>query len=210
MTSGPQPTARVRRTTVSRADSGRRMWTGLLVVVAVVVGLVIGRSTVQDGAGIALRALEREVLPVVLDADAVWLGASGETGSVSGAIASLRAGDPGPVVAGAATWIAAYDTVLVRLVGVELPDPARPIQRQFVAGITLSRDAVEVLARAAEVPAGRHRADLVDEAVRLRMRSEQLVLAARASAADLDGSRRRIASLPAIPVFGAAAARGDA
>lgn len=174
----------------------------MLVVVALVLGAGIGRSLQPDPGTAAARALERDVLPVVLDADAVWLGPTADGVAVSAAIAALRAGDPEPVAAGATAWLAAYDTVLVRLVGVELPDPARPIQRQFIAGVTLSRDAVELVQRAAEVPPGRHRADLLDEAVRLRLRSEQLVLSARASVADLDGARRRIALLPTLPGLG--------
>lgn len=159
-------------------------------------GLAVGRSAVPDPGPAARVAVEASALPLALDADAIWTSGALGAPSVAEGIAALSAGDPSVVAGGAAAWLEAHDSVLVRIAGIELPGEARPIQRQLLVAIALSRDAIEVLERAAGLPAGAHRDDLVVEVLRLRQRSEGLLLAARASVDELDGARRRIA-LPA-------------
>jgi hypothetical protein len=191
--------------TVLRARLQRRIGARglvLVVVVALIAGAVVGRA-VTASMRVDLRgAIESSLVPLSLDADAVWMSGSDDRPSVVSAIAALRAGDPSPVLASSDAWLEAYDTILVRMVGTDLPGPSRSVQRQFVAAVTLSRDAVEVLARAAAVGEGPRRDDLLDAAVRLRQRSEQVLLSARASIDDLEGERRRVALLPPVRPFG--------
>lgn len=168
---------------------------------ALVVGLAVGRSAAPDPGSEARLAVERSALPLALDADAIWTSGALGAPSVAEGIAALAAGDAAIVRADLPAWLEAHDSVLVRLAGVELPAGARPVQRQLLNAVALSRDAVEVLGRAAEVGPGPHRDDLLLEVLRLRRRSEGLLLAARASVEDLDGARRRIALPASVPPF---------
>lgn len=196
MSAGPDRPPRARRL----GDRGRLRLVALTLL-ALVVGLVVGRSAAPDPGASARSAVERTVLPLALDADAIWTSGSLGAPSVAEGIAALSGGDAVPVLAHADAWIEAHDSVLVRLAGVELPPTARPVQRQLLASVALSRDAVEVLARAARVAAGGPRDDLLLEVLRLRRRSEALLLAARASVEDLDGAGRPIALPPSVPAF---------
>jgi hypothetical protein len=111
-----------------------------------------------------------------------------------------QAGAP-PDTATVAAWLDAHDTLLVRVVGADVPLAARGAQRQGIVAVTLSRDAVEVLGRAAQLPSGAARDELIAESMRLRLRSEQVILAVEASVDDLRGDRRRLSVLPQLPGF---------
>ncbi|MEY3020035.1 MAG: hypothetical protein RLZZ272_1019 [Actinomycetota bacterium] len=173
----------------------------VVTVGALAVGIGVGRTAVPDPGTEARLAVEATALPLALDADAIWTSGALGAPAVAEGIGSLVAGDPSVVGANAAAWLEAHDSVLVRLAGIELPATARPVQRQLLNAVALSRDAVEVLDRAAAVGPGPQRDDLIIEVVRLRQRSEGLLLAARASVEDLDGAGRRIALPAPVPPF---------
>jgi hypothetical protein len=171
-------------------------------LVALVVGGLLGRALTPGGEAEAGQAIETTVLPIALDADGIWTSSTEARPSVSEALVALRRdGDPAPVLAHRDTWLAAYDQALVRLAAGDLPPAARPVQRQLISAVTLSRDAVEVLAHAATVEDEVHRRDLTTEVGRLRDRSEQLTASARASVSDLAGNRTDVAPLPALRDF---------
>lgn len=171
----------------------RRQRLGILVTVAVgalLVGGMIGRTTAAGPEADARRAVEATVLQIALDADGIWTSTTDDRPAVSEGLVQLRGeGDPRLVERHLDEWLTAYDQAMIRLAGEDLPSAARPVQRQLIAGVMLSRDAVEVLGHAARVEDETARIDLTTEVGRLRMRSEQLIQSARASTADLDGSR---------------------
>ena len=183
----------------------RRQRLGLLAAVAIVallVGAVVGRTTAPGPEADARRAVESTVLPLALDADGIWTSTTDDREPVSEALVLLRRDDdPRLVERHLDDWLAAYDTALVRLAGEDLPPTARPVQRQLISGIALSRDAVEVLGHAAEVDDEVARRDLTTEVGRLRMRSEQQIQSARASTTDLDGSRTDLSPPPSLRDF---------
>lgn len=183
----------------------RRWHLGVLLTVAVLgllVGGVAGRSTAPGTDLDAGLAVERAVLPVALDADGIWTSSTDDRAAVSEALVRLRReGDPALVEAHLEEWLTAYDAAVVRLAAADVAPAARPVQRQLIAAVTLSRDAVEVLGHAAEVEDELHRRDLTTEVGRLRSRSEQLTASARASISDLDGSRTDVAPLPTLRGF---------
>jgi len=195
-----QSTGTVLRARLQRRLSGRTVT--VVVLVAILTGGILGRASSEAMRPDLRSAIESTLVPLSLDADAVWMSASDDRPSVVSAIAALRAGDPGPVLASSDGWLAAYDSILVRMVGTDLPGASRSVQRQFIAAVTLSRDAVEVLARSASAGEGQRRDDLLDAAVRMRQRSEQVLLSARASIDDLEGERRRVALYPPVRPFG--------
>lgn len=166
-------------------------------IAALLLGLMAGRATAPTVDESAIAAIEREILPLVVDADALWTAGSNGTPGVATQLQALRVdGDPDAVAPHVDAWLEAYDTVLLRLVGVEVPPTVRPVQRQFVSAVTLSRDAVEVISASIEVadPATRH--ELTSEAVRLRVRAEQLTQTAQAAITDLRGSVTSGVSVP--------------
>jgi hypothetical protein len=183
----------------------RRHHLGRLATVALIgllLGLGLGRATAPGPEADARRVIESEVLPITFDADGIWTSSSEDRAPVSDALVALRRdGDPTLVREHEAAWLAAYDTAIVRLAAANVPATARPVQRQLISAVTLSRDAVEVLAHAAEVEDELVRQDLTTEVGRLRARSEQLTAYARASASDLDGSRTDVSPLPALRGF---------
>lgn len=205
---GPARDHHVRRGLRLRAwwHTARRLGVGRIVLVAglaLVVGVWVGRASAPVGDVDARRSIEVLVIPLVLDADGIWTSGSVERPPVSDALVQLRhEGDPSLAQAHLEDWLDAYDAVLVRLAGLDLPPNARPVQRQFIAAVTLSRDAVEVLGYAAEVGDPELRGQLVFEVGRLRQRAEQLTQAARASALDLDGQRSDVSPMPSLPGFG--------
>ncbi len=178
---------------------------GLLLVVALLgllLGVIVGRVSAPPPTADAARAIDAALLPLALDADGIWTSASDDREPVSEAFVRLRReDDPSLVIAHHEEWQRAYDAVLVQLAGLDMPVPARPVQRQFIAAVTLSRDAVEVLAHAATVEDAQERQDLLIEVGRLRHRSEQLTQSARASMLDLDGRRADVSPLPPLTTF---------
>jgi hypothetical protein len=165
-------------------------------------GFLVGRWTAPDPDTGARRALETTVVPIALDADGIWTSSSDGAPPVSEALVALQhAGAPAPVHDSLDRWLDAYDEVLDRLVAVDVPDEARPVQRQFVGAITLSRDAVEVLGRAANVDDGARREGLLVEVGRLRTRGEQLTQTARAAIQDLAGDGGAVTRLRDVPPF---------
>lgn len=184
----------------------RRHRLGSLVAVGAValfIGVLAGRASAPGPGPEARLAIETHVLPLVLDADSIWTSGVGGGSAVSDALLELgRDGEAELVLADEQRWLEAYDAALLRMAGLDLPAMARPVQRQYMAAVTLSRDAVEVLGRAARARDEAVRDELIDEAARLRLRSEQLVQAARAATTDLDGSRTDVSPLPPIPGFG--------
>jgi hypothetical protein len=171
------------------------------------VGLGIGRWTVPEGSPDARQAVEQSLLPRALDSDGIWTsGAGDDRPPVSEGLIRLREGDAEQVRAWTEDWISAYDTVLVRMAGLDLPAEARPVQRQFIAGVTLTRDAVEVLRHAAGVDDDATREVLLAEVLRLRQRSEDITQSARASVRDLAGGSSDVSgltrNLPDLPASG--------
>lgn len=182
----------------------RQRWASVTAVglLMLLIGIPIGRATAPDPMSEARAAIEATVLPLALDADGIWTSSSETRAAVSEALAALRQGDdPTLVEQNADAWLEAYDAALVRIAGVDLPSTARPVQRQLIAAVTSSRDAVEVLVHAASVNDELLRRDLTTEVGRLRSRSEQLTQSARASMSDLDGSRTDLAPLPELRSF---------
>lgn len=170
--------------------------------VALVVGLLMGRlGAPQEHVG-AAQAIDRAVLPLVLDADGIWNSASGDRAPVAEALVALRRDDdPDVVRRWHEEWLASYDGVLLQLAGLDMPATARPVQRQFITAVTMSRDAVDVLGHAAIVQDPDTRRDLLTEVSRLRQRSEQLTASARASTLDLEGQRADVSPLPRLTSF---------
>lgn len=161
-----------------------------------VIGGLVGRITAPAPEVDAGRQLEELVLPLAIDADSIWTSTIDDRPPVAEALVALRRDDDAEVVINShADWLAAYDSILVQLAGMDLPANARPVQRQVIAAVTLSRDAVEVLGHAARVPSPVARRDLTTEVGRLRQRSEQMIQSARASVADLQGTRADVAPL---------------
>lgn len=180
----------------------RRPWrVSAFVAVALIAGLVIGSARQSDTALAAAADLESLLIPLLGDLDATWsAGRDGRT-AISDALDALRRGQGGPEEIDITAWLESHDNLVLRLAGLDLLPEARGVQRHAITAVTLSRDAVEVMGRASAFNEGVTRAQLVVEATRLRMRSEQQVLAVRASVDDLGGRRRRVSPLPVLPSF---------
>jgi hypothetical protein len=198
----PRPGLRERMDRVSLLARRQRWWLLTTVaVVALLAGVVVGRTSAPGPEAVARQAIETQLVPEALDADAVWTTGGEGRGPVNEALVALRReGDPAPVEADLQAWLDAYDLGLTRLAGLDLPPIARPVQRQFIAAVALSRDAVEVLGHAATVDDDLARHDLTTEVGRLRQRSEQLFQAARAASIDLDDQNQRADTSPLGPV----------
>jgi hypothetical protein len=169
----------------------------LIGLLALALGIGIGRWTVPEGNVEARQAVERTLLQLALDSDGIWTsGAGADRPAVSEGLIRFRDGGADEEIRGwTEEWISAYDSVLVRMTGLDLPAEARPVQRQFIAAVTLTRDAVEVLRHAAEVDDAATREVLLTEVLRLRQRSEDLTQAARASVRDLAGGSSDVSGL---------------
>lgn len=171
-------------------------------VIALLLGGFLGRISAPGTEADAAQAIERDVLPVALDADGIWTSSTDGRAAVSDGLVSLRREhDPTLVEEHLDAWLTAYDAALVRLAAADVPASARPVQRQLISAVTLSRDAVEVLGHAAQVEEELLRRDLTTEVGRLRVRSEQLTASARASMNDLDGTRTDVGPLPSVRGF---------
>ena len=197
--SGEQGSARPntwQRTVVRarRLNLARMLLVGVL---ALVVGVGLGRWSVPEGSPEARQVVEQSVVPLALDADGIWTSSVvADRPPVSEGLIRVReGGTDAEVRAWTEDWISAYDTVLVRLAGLDLPAEARPVQRQFIGSVTLARDAVEVLRYAVEVEDPATRELLLTEVLRLRQRSEDLTQAARASVRDLGGGSSDVSGL---------------
>lgn len=180
---------------------------GIVVVslaLGVALGLLIGRQTAPSTDLEAAAAIETRLLPLVLDADGIWTSASGDRPPVAAGLVALRSDQDPTVVRGSIDeWLAAYDSILLRLAGVDVPPAARAVQRQFIAAVTMSRDAVEILGHASSVDDQRMIRDLTTEVGRLRQRSEQMIQSARASVSDLRGQRVDVGPpAPVTPMWG--------
>jgi hypothetical protein len=158
-------------------------------IAALIVGVLVGRVTAPVVDDDAIGVVGREIVTLAVDADAIWTSGRADLPAVGDQLQQLRAtGEASAVVPHVEGWLESYDTVLRRLVGVDVAPTARPVQRQFVGAIALARDAVEVLATAAETEDDAARRDLTSEVVRLRIRAEELTQSARGSLLDLDGT----------------------
>jgi hypothetical protein len=178
-------------------------------VVGVVLGLMVAASMAEDGLDRARRAVDTDLLPLAVDADNIWTSSDARA-SVSDALVALRRDDdPRLVERHLEEWLEAYDNAVIKLAGLHLPESARPVQRQVIAGVTLSRDAVEVLGHAAGVSRATVEQgeqdvqvqELLVEVGRLRQRSEQLLQAARAGSADLGGDPVDVGPLAPVTPF---------
>lgn len=198
--SRPRRTLRQRWSLGWRRNAGGRLV--LIGVVALIAGGFLGRATSPDEEHAAAQEVAAEVLPVALDADGIWTsGAEGRAPISEGLVALRGEHDPSVIEGNLDAWLAAYDTALIRLAAADVPPAARPVQRQLITAVTLSRDAAEVLGFAATIEDEAHRRDLTTEVGRLRTRSEQLTASARAAINDLEGSRTDVGPLPELRGF---------
>jgi hypothetical protein len=180
----------------------RRPWrVAALLLIAGLIGLQFGGTRVVDESAQAAAELERLLLPLLGELDATWSAGREGRAPISDALDGLRRDEGGPADADIEAWLQTHDNLVLRLAGLDLRPQGRAVQRQAIVAVTLSRDAVEVLARAAAYNPGVTRSQLVVEATRLRIRSEQQVLAVRASVDDLAGLRRRVSPLAPLPSF---------
>lgn len=176
-----------------------RLWLKWFLVIAgtLAVGVLVGRATASSGdAGVASA---NRILPLLREADAIWTGDAADLPSVARGIAVLRGDDDASLITLNGTrWLRSYDRVLVDLAAVEVAPQARAVQRELLSAIVLSRDAVEVVMRAALEPSGsRARPLLAAEAIRLRARSEAAQSSAREALSRLGAAGSSVA--PEVP-----------
>lgn len=196
-----RPRGETWRRAVLRARQLHLLRFGIVALLGVLLGIGLGRGTAPDDRQEARVAVETSVMPLALDADGIWTSSAGEDRPpVAEGIPLVESGQRLDRVSDwTEDWVRAYDNVLIRLEGLDLPASARPVQRQFISAITLSRDAVEVLEQAVEADTEAAREALVGEALRLRQRAEHLTQSARASARDLSGTAGEVSRPPSLP-----------
>lgn len=195
-----RPDAAPRRIRTTRWRPPLRL-VAVLLVAAVGLGvLAADRRTATEELAAASRA-RSQLVPLLDELDVLW--SSGSEDGPGAALAALRADGTRPDPDRAVAWAAAHEGILVRVVGLDLAPAALGAQRQAITAVTLAGDAAAVLARTAVVPEASGRRELAAEAVRLRLRSEQLAASTLAALEELRSGRRRIAPLPALPVTGA-------
>lgn len=164
--------------------------------VGLVLGFTSGRGMVDRPAMDAAIAAQGPFLQFAGEADAIWtVGVDGLPSVASAASVLTARGDSEEVVLNAARWLAAYDAVLREIVEAETDPLILPARRALVDAIVLSRDAVEVLQRAAREE-GRAREVLLAEALRLRQRSERALQRARTSMSELAGQTASTTTAP--------------
>lgn len=169
----------------------------VLLVAAVGAGALAAerRSAAEDLA--AAAAARVQLLPLLDELDVLWRPSDPD--GPGGALAALQRDGASPAPDAAPRWEEAHNGLLVRLVGLDLPAPALGAQRQAIAAVTLAGDAAGTLGRVTVVPEASGRRELTAEAVRLRLRSEQMASATLAAIEELRTGGRRIAPLPALP-----------
>jgi hypothetical protein len=174
-------------------------------VLGLALGVVVMQTTTDDAHDIARRAVDVDLLPLAIDADNIWTSSDARA-SVSDALVALRRdGNARPVEQHLDEWLDAYDNAILQIAGLHLPRSARPVQRQVIHGVTLSRDAVEVLGHAASISGVEGQQAQVEEFLvevgRLRQRSEHLLQAARAASGDLADVPVDVGPLPPVTPF---------
>lgn len=204
----PEPEAPGRPTWWQRAILRGRRWhlTRLTVVglAALLLGLGLGRWSAPDVPPDARRALERAVEPSALEADTLWTSSSADDRPpISEAVPLVERGERlDAVQTWTVEWLSEYDDLLWELTVPDLPAVGRPVQRQYVSAVTLSRDAVDVLRHATRTEDPAVRRALVAEVLRLRQRGEHLAQGARASLHDLQGGEGDVSQHPRLPDVG--------
>lgn len=166
----------------------RRWWAiAAYVAAALLIGLGAGLSLRPDPLADALDVVRGEVLPVGFQADSAWTLGTGGNPAISEGLTSLTTqNDPAVVQQNSQAWLDAYDEAVTTLTGLrDLPAPAAAITGLLSQFVQTSRDAVEVLAVAADEE-GDLRATLLTEVRRLRGRAQALLQEARAAVRRLE------------------------